>query len=112
MRLRLTSGGFVAQIYVRVRNSGIRLAFLPLFSRGSSMRLKNVLIALFCLAVCTVCVLADTLRLKDGSVLEGKVIEQPDRYWIKLADGTTKTVLKKDVLSLERGDTKPKVPGA
>jgi hypothetical protein len=65
--------------------------------------MKNILVALFCLAVCTVCVLADTLRLKDGTVLEGKVIEQPDRYWIKLADGTSKTVLKKDVLKLERG---------
>jgi tetratricopeptide (TPR) repeat protein len=62
--------------------------------------------------VCTVWVLADTLRLKDGTVLEGKVIEQPDRYWIKLADGTSKTVLKKDVASLERGDAKPKVPGS
>jgi S1-C subfamily serine protease len=75
------------------------------------MKLKTVLVALFCLTVCTVCVLADTLRLKDGTVLEGKVIEQPDRYWIKLADGTSKTVLKKDVLNLERGDAKPNKAG-
>lgn len=75
------------------------------------MKLKTIVVALFCLTVCTVCVLADTLRLKDGTVLEGKVIEQPDRYWIKLTDGTSKTVLKKDVASLERGDAKPAVPG-
>src|SRR4051794_36281169 len=73
------------------------------------MRLKNLLVMVVCLAVCTVCVLADTLHLKDGTTLEGKIIEQPDRYWVKLADGSgTKTVLKKDVASIEKGDAKPK----
>jgi len=74
------------------------------------MRWKNLLVALLCLTICTVCVLADTLHLKDGTTLEGKVIEQPDRYWIKLADGSSKTVLKRDVLSVEKGDAKATPP--
>ena len=75
------------------------------------MNVRRIWIALFCLAICTVG-LADTLKLKDGTVLEGKVVEQPDRYWIKLTDGSSKTVLKKDVASFTKGDAKPVTPEA
>jgi S1-C subfamily serine protease len=57
--------------------------------------------------ICALCVVADTLRLKDGTVLEGKVIEQGDRYWIKLATGESKLIPKRDVQSFERGDARP-----
>ncbi len=62
---------------------------------------------MLCLSVCTVAVLADTLTLKDGTVLEGKVIPQADSYWIKLASGETKTIPKSLVANLTKGDAKP-----
>src|SRR5438132_5577439 len=35
---------------------------------------------------------ADKLVLKDGSTLEGTIIKRTEGYWIKLGDGTTRTV--------------------
>jgi len=54
-----------------------------------------------CLALCAI-VLGDTLKLKDGTKLEGKVIPKGDNYWIKLADGSTRTVAKSQVLAYEK----------
>ena len=48
--------------------------------------------------------LADTLTLKDGTKVQGKVISQGDRYWVKLPDGGTRYVDKSDVTNLEKGD--------
>ena len=70
------------------------------------MRLRHVWVALFCLCLCTMAVLADQLKLKDGTVLEGKVIPQGDKYWIKLSTGETKIVNKSDVASFVQGDAK------
>lgn len=72
------------------------------------MRIKHVALVAFCLlVVCSVVLLADTLTLKDGTVLEGKVIPQGEKYWIKLADGSTRLVNKTDVKSWDKGDAKP-----
>jgi hypothetical protein len=48
---------------------------------------------------------ADTLKLKDGSTVEGRVIPQGTSYWVKLADGTTKLIPKDQVVSITKGDT-------
>src|SRR5262245_10405414 len=73
------------------------------------MNVRRIWIALFCLAICTVG-LADTLKLKDGTVLEGKVQEVGDKYWIKLANGQTRMVNKSEVVSKTIGDVKPATP--
>src|SRR4051812_45474197 len=75
------------------------------------MNVRRIWIAAFCLLLCTVG-LADTLKLKDGTVLEGKVQEVGDKYWIKLSSGETKLVNKADVVSKVIGDAKPVVPAA
>ena len=75
------------------------------------MNVRRIWIALFCLAICTVG-LADTLKLKDGTVLEGKVIPFGDSYRIKLASGETRTVAKSQVKEYIVGDAKPAAPAA
>jgi S1-C subfamily serine protease len=47
--------------------------------------------------------LGDTLTLTDGTVLEGRVVPQGDRYWIKLASGETKIIYKSQVSQYTRG---------
>src|SRR5438552_11031031 len=69
--------------------------------------MKHLILAGMCVALCTIVVLADTLKLKDGSKLEGRVIPQGDKYWIKTADGQTRTIPKDQVLSYEKS-----APGA
>ncbi len=39
----------------------------------------------------------DKLFLKNGTVLEGRVIKKADGYWIKLADDSTQTLAEDDV---------------
>jgi S1-C subfamily serine protease len=48
---------------------------------------------------------ADTLQLKDGTTLEGKVIPQGDRYWIKPSDGESRMIAKADVTQWTHGDS-------
>ena len=47
--------------------------------------------------------LADKLTMNDGSVLEGTVIKQADKYWVKTADGQTHIVASADVKTLLKG---------
>jgi hypothetical protein len=75
------------------------------------MNVRRIWIALFCLAVCTVG-LADTLKLRDGTVLEGRIQEVGDKYWIKLTSGGTRLINKSDVVSKTIGDVKPVTPEA
>ena len=65
---------------------------------------KFLLTVLVALSVITPIVIGDTLRLKDGTKLEGRVIPQGENYWIKLADGSSKTVAVSDVTQWIRGD--------
>jgi S1-C subfamily serine protease len=52
----------------------------------------------------SVVVYADTLKLKDGTTLENaKVIPQGEKYWVKLADGTSRMIAKTDVESWTKG---------
>jgi len=53
---------------------------------------KWLLSVLVLLAILTPFVLADTLKLNDGTKIDGHVIPQGDKYWVKLADGTSKTI--------------------
>ncbi len=47
---------------------------------------------------------ADTLKLKDGAHLDGKVMDAGTGYWVKLADGSSRTVPKDSVQEWVRGD--------
>ncbi|HEX8522416.1 MAG TPA: trypsin-like peptidase domain-containing protein [Tepidisphaeraceae bacterium] len=53
---------------------------------------------------------ADTLTLSDGSTLEGKVLQQGDKYWIKLSSGESRTVAKSQVTSWNKGDAAAAAP--
>lgn len=61
--------------------------------------------ALVLVGVVALQALADTVKLKDGTTLEGTVIKFGDSYRVKLADGTTKTVSASDVASISKGAT-------
>src|SRR3954462_4013856 len=45
---------------------------------------------------------ADTLHLKDGSTVEGRVIDQGAAYWIKPANGASRSIPKDQVTSWEK----------
>jgi len=47
-------------------------------------------------------VCADTLVLNDGTKLEGRVVPQGEKYWIKLASGESKIIYKSQVKSWEK----------
>jgi S1-C subfamily serine protease len=75
---------------------------LFVFGWGRFMRLKAIaffLIAAVLLPISSA--LAAKVTLKDGTVLEGTVIKTGDGYWVKSADGNTKTVAAEDVQSVE-----------
>src|SRR3954447_25606712 len=83
-------------------------------TRGPAMmrmvRFAGVFLLVYALAVPAV--LADWVKLKDGTVLEGTVISRGDgSFWVKSADGTTRTIAGADVLSNGKG-APPKPAGA
>jgi S1-C subfamily serine protease len=47
---------------------------------------------------------ADQLVLTDGTTLEGTVIKEADGYWIKLTDGSTRTLSSAEVKSHVKGN--------
>ncbi len=51
----------------------------------------------------------DRLVLNDGRVIEGTVIKQGERYWVKSTDGTTQYISLTDVKTLEKGNGAPKI---
>lgn len=65
----------------------------------------------FALSVVSICLVlalglaafGDRLTLKDGKVVEGTVIKQGDRYWVKSSDGSTQYISIDDVSKLEKG---------
>ena len=58
------------------------------------------LLAMVCfLSATAIYALADKLTLKDGTVLEGKVIKQSDQYWVKTKDGESRIIPATDVAS-------------
>src|SRR5438874_4892699 len=73
-----------------------------------ALLISSTICAAFCVCLFTLVSLADTLKLKDGSTIEGRVIQQGDRYWVKLADGSTKYIAKDQVVTW----TKSSAPGA
>src|SRR5947208_2620279 len=89
------------------------------------MRIRYVVAFVLCVGLIVSVAPGDTLTMKDGSKVEGRVIPQGDRYWVKLPDGSTKYIDKSQVASLTKGDspvaptaptagatTKPSAPGA
>jgi S1-C subfamily serine protease len=64
--------------------------------------IRRLALAGFCVALLSIAALADTLTLKNGKVLEGKVIPQGSGYWIKTADGKTQVIPGEQVASFQR----------
>ncbi|HEY7119865.1 MAG TPA: trypsin-like peptidase domain-containing protein [Tepidisphaeraceae bacterium] len=50
---------------------------------------------------------ADHVTLKDGTTIDGIVIPQGDKYWIKTPDGATQTIPKSSVESVTKGTGAP-----
>ena len=46
---------------------------------------------------------ADTLTLNDGSTVEGTVVDQGNKYWVKTRDGKTRTIAKTSVKNWTKG---------
>jgi S1-C subfamily serine protease len=57
---------------------------------------------LLCLLVAPAA-LADYVKMKDGTVLEGTVLQQPYGYWVKTADGKIHKLQSADVASMGKG---------
>src|SRR5207244_4091115 len=55
---------------------------------------------------------ADQLQMNDGTVLEGTILSQGDKYWVKSADGTSKIVPASDVKKYVKGSISPAGPTA
>lgn len=64
---------------------------------------RSIVIVLGWVMVLTFTGLADTLTLKDGTVLEGTVLRQGKNYWIKTPDGQSRLIPEGQVLSHTRG---------
>ena len=77
---------------------------------------RNCLIALFAAVIVaglTVVARAERITLKDGSVIEGVVFDQGDKYWVKKPDGSTQTIPKSSVDYVGRPPAgTPAKPGA
>ena len=50
---------------------------------------------------------ADTLKMKDGTSVTGRVMDGGSTYWVKGADGQSKRVAKTDVQEWVKGDAAP-----
>ena len=61
---------------------------------------------LLCLAG-DIAVLADTLTLKDGTILHGRVLQNGNNYWIKFDDGSSKTIAAEDVAKFDSEQAGP-----
>src|SRR5438105_4679259 len=72
----------------------------PLRGRFMPNRLLQICL---CVLILALAVRADTLKLKDGTSLDGKVIDQGTQYWIKDADGQTRLIDKEKVASWVHG---------
>lgn len=55
---------------------------------------------------------ADTIKLNDGTLLQGVAIQQGENYWIKTTDGGTRTVPMSAVASITKGSAGPATPAA
>ena len=66
--------------------------------------LRNVVLGAACVGLFSMTLVADTLKLKDGTSVQGRVIDQGEKYWVKEADGTSKLVDKDQVQTWTKGD--------
>jgi S1-C subfamily serine protease len=62
-----------------------------------------VAVAVFVVGVFAVSLRGDTLKLKDGTTVEGTISLIGNTYTVKLADGTTRKVAKADVTEVLKG---------
>lgn len=76
--------------------------------RFTATRTPRTHLSMLCGAVAVLFVAAaaraDRLTMKDGTVLEGTVIQQGDQYWVKTREGQRKIVAVKDVRLLQKGN--------
>src|ERR1039458_9152205 len=73
--------------------------------------LYRIGLAALCLIVATLTVLGDTVHLNDGTTIQGRVIDQGDKYWIKDANGETHLVDKSSVKSwTKESDSSAAIP--
>src|SRR5215213_7133810 len=77
---------------------------------GMTKSLVSLVVAALLCALIAPIALADRVRMKDGTVLEGTVLSQPYGYWVKTGDGKIHKVQSADVASVEKGNAGP--PGA
>src|SRR5258706_6373756 len=54
---------------------------------------------------------ADQLILNDGTVVEGTILSQGEKYWVKGADGKSKLIPKSDVKKYVTGTPAPAATG-
>ena len=54
---------------------------------------------------------ADQLILNDGTVLEGTILSQGEKYWVKSAEGSSQVIPKSDVKKYVKGSGAPVVSG-
>src|SRR5881275_782107 len=73
------------------------------------MRKTLVLLVLLILALAGVA-LADSLTLLDGTVIEGRIVPQGDKYWIKLPNGQTRTYSKGEVKAYSKAASATPAP--
>jgi len=63
------------------------------------------LVVLSCCLCASPAARANVLKLKDGTSIEGRVIDQGSKYWIKDAAGQSRLINKDDVVSWQKGST-------
>src|SRR5439155_7819938 len=101
-----TKGGFgqYSQDNVRVE---IDSSYIPPSREESPMRIRTILSSVLCLVILSLAAatLADTLVMKDGTRIDGRVVEQTDKYWVKSDSGPAKIVPKTDVAEWKGGSS-------
>ena len=66
--------------------------------------LKKIVLLVLVLLSVTLAVYADTLKLNNGTSIEcTTVLDQGSKYWVKMPDGTTRTVNKSEVKEWVKG---------
>lgn len=65
----------------------------------------GVLLAVALIGLLALQSIGDTVKLKDGSSVEGTVIKFGREYRVRLADGTTRTIPEADVVTILKGST-------
>jgi S1-C subfamily serine protease len=85
---------------------------VTLFAIGALFMIHRIWLALLCVTIVAFAALGDTIHLKDGTTIDGRVIDQGDKYWVKDASGQSRFVDKTDVLSVTQSTAPAAIPTA